>query len=306
MSSFLGLINVVYNVLKDRASTPWTSSAIAATVLSAVSTFAYMTASLLIFRKIHIVRARDAMHRHSPESATDKLMPETELQRQQLLRLLLQQEDAKKQSPNDNQQTFKLDWPGNHDNRRNTMTTIRNLPRAARSTYGTRGDTSFVVQEPDPQAAIHMDPLTEEESLDPRLPPIQALAYTSPEEYDEHNIPGIVNTRYRPQMSAQIPPPVLPPLQDNGYPIEKPEIQNLNEPPPIERRPNQYHVIDEDEWRRQQDQQRRPTSTASRESRRLEIELADRGRGERRGQASNGAEIIGSIRRVETDGWGRR
>ena len=47
----------------------------------------------------------------------------------------------------------------------------------------------------------------------------------------------------------------------------------------------------------------------SRESRRIEIELADRGErrdGAERGQELEGVEVIGRIRRVETDGWGRR
>lgn len=246
------------------------------------------------------------MHRHSPESSPDKMMPETELQRQQLLRLLLQQEDAKKQSPNSNQQTFKLDWPGNNDNRRNTMNTLRNLPRAARHAYETRSSASFMLQDPHPQVAMQMDPVTEEESLDPRMVPMRASAYNPPSGYDDHNIPGIVNTRYHPATQAQISSPVPPPLQANGYPIEKPELQQTNEPPPVERSYNQYHVVDEEEWQRQQDQERRPMSTVSRESRRLEIELADRSKGERRRQDLDGVEVIESIRRVETHGWGRQ
>jgi len=303
-SSLLGLITVLYNLSTHSATTQWTNFAIAAVVLSVVSTLVYTIAALLTFRKIHIVRARDAMHRHSPESSTDKMMPETELQRQQLLRLLLQQEDAKKQSPDKNQQTFKLDWPGNNDNRRNTMNTLRNLPRAARNAYENRSSSaSLMAQDPHPQAAMHMDPLTEEESMDPRMVPMRASAYTPPSGYDNHNIPGIVNTRYQPQTSPSAPPP----LQPNGYPIEKPEIQQPNEQPVVERSYNEYHVVDEEEWQRQQERERRPTSTASRESRRIEIELGDRGGVERRRrQDLDGVEVMGSIRRVETDGWGRR
>lgn len=305
-SSLLGLINVLYNLSTHSESPRWTSTSIAAVVLSVVSTIVYTIAALLTFRKIHIVRARDAMHRHSPESSTDKMMPETELQRQQLLRLLLQQEDAKQQSPDNNQQTFKLDWPGNNDNRRNTMNTLRNLPRAARHAYENRSSASFMVQDPHPQAAMHMDPLTEEESLDPRMSPMQASAYIPPSNYDEHNVPGIVNTRYQPTIQAQVPPAAPPPLGANGYPVEKPEAHHTNEPPPVERSYNQYHVLDDNEWQRQSEQERRPISTASRESRRTEIELADRSRAERRRQDLDGVEVLGSIRRVETDGWGRR
>ena len=239
------------------------------------------------------------------------MMPETELQRQQLLRLLLQQEDAKKAGPDKNQQTFKLDWPGNGDNRRNTMTTLRNLPRAARAAYENRSSASFMTQDPHPQAAVPMDPVTEEESLDPRIAPPLATAYVAQNNYDDHNIPGIVNTRYQTPTQSQTPPPpppVLPQLQANGYPIEKPEASQTQEPQPVERSVNQYHVVEEDEWRRQMDDGPRPTSSANRESRRMEIELADRGGGieGRRQQDLEGVEVIGSIRRVETDGWRRR
>ena len=250
------------------------------------------------------------MHRHQPESGTSGMMPETELQRQQLLRLLLQQEDAKKANPDNNQQTFKLDWPGNGDNRRNTMTTLRNLPRAARAAYENRNSASFMAQDPHPQAVMHMDPVTEEESLDPRIGSLPATAYVAQHNYDDENIPGIVNTRYpTPNQSQNSPhPPGLPQLQENGYPIEKHEVQQTRDPPTVERSMNQYHVVDGDEWRRQMDEGRRPTSSADRESRRIEIELADRGMkwDGRRAQNLEEVEVIDSIRRVETDGWGRR
>ena len=250
------------------------------------------------------------MHRHQPETGTDGMMPETELQRQQLLRLLLQQEDAKKTNLDNNQQTFKLEWPGNGDNRRNTMTTLRNLPRAARAAYENRSSASFMAQDPHSQAAMHMDPVTEEESLDPRIGSLPATAYVAQHNHDDENIPGIVNTRYPAPSQSQSspPPPVLPQLQENGYPIEKSEVQDVRDPPTIERSLNQYHVVDEDEWRRQADEGRRPTSSADRESRRKEIELADRGRKYEGRRPSNleGVEVIGSIKRVETDGWRRR
>lgn len=183
------------------------------------------------------------------------------------------------------------------------MNTLRNLPSAARNAYENRSSASFVTQDPHPQAAMHMDPVTEEESMDPRMVPMQASAYTPPSRYDDHNIPGIVNTRYQPPTQAQTSPSLPPPLQPNGYPMEKPEIPQTNEPPVVERSYNQYHVVEGEEWQRQQDQERRPTSTASRESRRIEIELGDRGRVER---SRRDLDITGSIRRVGTDAWGRR
>ena len=287
----------------------WKTSSITAVVISVVSTLAYTIAALLTFRKIHIVRARDAMHRYQPESSADGMMPETELQRQQLLRLLLQQEDAKKANPDTNQQTFKLDWPGTSDNRRNTMNTIRNLPRAARHAYENRSSASFMVQDPHPQPAMHMDPVTEEDSLDPRIAFPPQTAYSFSNQYDEENIPGIVNTRYPTPTSAQTPSPALPQLQANGYPIEKPEAQQSRNPAPMERSYNQYHIVEGADWQRQREGNQRPLSTSSRESRRMEIELADQGRGRdggKRRQYLEDVELGGSIRRVETDGWGNR
>jgi len=309
-SSLLGLINVLYTLSTYGTSPQWTKISVAGVILSAVSMFVYTIAALLTFRKIHIVRARDAMHRHQPESGTDGVMPETELQRQQLLRLLLQQEDAKKATSDNNQSTFKLEWPGNNDNRRNTITTLRNLPRAARAAYENRSSASFLAQDPHPQSTMHMDPVTEEESLDPRMEPISETAYISPTDQDDYSIPGIVNTRYPTPSQSQtpLPAPVLPQLQANGYPIEKPEAQLTHKLQPVERNLNQYHVVDGDRWQRQVDEGLRPTSSASRESRRMEIELADRGKGRDGGRRQDleGVEVIGSIRRVETDGWGRR
>lgn len=190
------------------------------------------------------------------------------------------------------------------------MTTLRNLPRAARQVYETRSSASFMVQDPHPNAAIHMDPVNEEESLDPRMASMRQPAYAPANGYDEHIIPGIVNTRYPSPAEAQTPAPAPPQLQANGYPIEKPEARSLNQSHSVERSLNQYHVVEEDEWRRQREEEQRSVSRASRESRRMEIELADRGRGGvhegKRRQNFEEVEVIGSIRRVETDGWGRR
>ncbi|KAL6720491.1 hypothetical protein ACLMJK_002415 [Lecanora helva] len=287
-SSLLGLINVLYTLSLRNASLKWTSLAIAGVTLSAVFSLLYTIVALLTFRKIYIVRARDAMHRHQPESGGDGILPETELQRQQLLRLLLQQEDAKKSNADNQQQTFKLEWPGNGDNRRNTMSTLRNLPRVARAAYEHRNSVSNVAQDPHPQAQMHMDPVTEEESLDPRMGPVSHGAYMTPANYDDENIPGIVNTRYPSPTSTQTDAnPVRPPLQANGYPIEKPEAQGMEAPQRAERNMNQYHVVDDDEWRRQIDEGSWPRVSSSRESRRIEIELADRGRGRNGGTAES-------------------
>ena len=317
-SSVLGLINILYNLSTHEKSLHLTSTSIVALVLSVISTLTYTTVALLTFRKIHIVRARDAMHRYHSDS-TDAMMPESELQRQQLLRLLLQQEDAKQQNPDNGQSTFRIDWPGNMD-RRSTMVTLRNLPRAVRNSYGNRSSDPYGGQDSNPPPLPPMDSVAEEASLDPMfgssdgIGPLEARTYIPPNNsYIDGHIPGIVNTRYT--SPVQSPPSNLPQLQANGYPIEKPEIQNVNVQHPSQR--PEYHIVDEhargrDHYHMVTEQTQRnhdvPRSR-SRESRRMEIELADRGnRIDERNRRLDleGVEVIGSIRRVETDGWGRR
>ncbi len=246
-------------------------------------------------------------------------MPESEQQRQQLYRLLLQQEDAKQQNPDNGQSTFKIDWPGNAD-RRNTMVTLRNLPRAVRNSYGNRNTDLYSGQDANPPPLPPMNSVAEEASLDPRfgsldgIPPLGAGTYVpSNSSYIDGDIPGIVNTRYN--TTIRSPPSNLPQLQANGFPIEKPEIQDVNVQHPSHR--PEYHIVDEyargrDQYRMVDEQAQRRNNaprSQSRESRRMEIELADRGNGRdegRRGPELEGVEVIGSIRRVETDGWGRR
>lgn len=258
------------------------------------------------------------MHRYHSDS-TDAMMPESEQQRQQLLRLLLQHEDAKQQHPDNGQSTFKIDWPGNSE-RRSTVTTLRNLPRAVRNSYGNRNSDLYSGQDANPPPLPPMDSVTEEASLDPRSGPsdgiftLDARTYIPPNNsYIDGDIPGIVNTRYDSPILS--PPSNLPQLQANGYPIEKPVIQDVSVQHPSQR--PEYHIVDEytrgrDQYRMVNEQGHRATNaprSQSRESRRMEIELADRGkvRGEGRGREElEGVEYIGSIRRVETDGWGRR
>jgi len=281
--------------------------------LSVISILAYTVAALLTFRKIYIVRARDAMHRYHGESSTERV-PETEAQIKQWERLLSQREDAKKVNPTNSQQTFKLEWPGNGD-RRSTIGTLRNLPRAARNAYESRGNSVYGRPDSVVSATTQMDPVVEEASLDPRLGPLPARAYTPPN-YNEEHIPGIVNTRYTASETPQAPTPNPPQLQQNGYPLEKPAIQDSNTQHPLERSQNQYRMVDEHrpaiEYRmappEEQPRSLSRGSARSRESTRMEIELADRGRSRDMGDRSDmdGVEVIRSIRRVETDGWGIR
>lgn len=313
-SCLLGLFNVLYN-LGIHEHPEQTSAAIAALALSASSTVVYGVAALWTYRNIYVVKARDKMHRHHPDSSADKMLPETEQQRQQLLRLLLQQENAKHGSPDANQSTFQIGIPPSNDHRssRSTMGTLRNLPRVARSAYE-RTNSIYGRQDYNETPAAPMDSVEEETLSDLRIAPLPATAYAPPQSnYDDAYIPGIVNTRsYRPLEAA--PPANLPKLQENGYPLEKPPP--LNEQHPLQRAENQYRIVEDHQptverlmAHHEQSRSASRASTQSRESRRMEIELADRGKNKGKGlrrEDLDGIEIVPSITRVETDGWVRQ
>ena len=200
------------------------------------------------------------------------------------------------------------------------MGTLRNLPRAVRNSYGNGNSDLYSGQDAIPPPLPPMDAVAEEASLNPRygssdeIIPLEARTYVpSNNSYIDGDIPGIVNTRYT--SPTQYPPSHLPQLQANGYPLEKPEIQAFHVQHPAQR--PDYHIVDEHERGRDQyrlvneQAQRRHDAprSQSRESRRMEIELADRGKGRDErglGQEFEDVEVIGSIRRVETDGWDRR
>ncbi|KAL8722105.1 MAG: hypothetical protein Q9225_001349 [Loekoesia sp. 1 TL-2023] len=117
-SSLLGLVNIIiaFSTHHGKHST-LNNSSLAALILAIISTTTYLTLSLLTFRKIHIVRARDTMHRHRSDSESYHLLPEDEMQRQQLLRLLQRENtsnNGKIQKPSSaeaSQSTFHIDLP---------------------------------------------------------------------------------------------------------------------------------------------------------------------------------------------------
>ena len=129
-SSILGLINLICDLgIYDFLGV--TTNVITSLVLAMLSILCWTFCSLLVFRKIHLVRKRDGVHRGGTSSAKTFTMPETELQRQQLLRLLLSQEDNRNADSPDKgpEATYKIQWPGSSTTahtRRNTMSTIRN------------------------------------------------------------------------------------------------------------------------------------------------------------------------------------
>lgn len=344
-SGALGLINVIYTISIQK-SVSWDLHLLLALALSVISLIAYGAAALLTFRKIYIVRMRDGMHRHQAPASASKFLPETELQRQQLLRLLLQQQEQPKANVSPqlgSEQTYKLDWPENQERnaRRGTWNTMPGNPfsRSRRSSYnhaanggGAAAGSAYPIlggagethQAPSGYAMGAADRgvpdiIVEEATLqDSVVPPLDHILYATPmtrqeaedeqdgEEEDLADISGIVNTPYSQVTGAMTQP--LPHLEPNGYPAEKPAVYNI----PPNRRPdrplNNYTVVDTADMARGSGHASNHDRNPDRESRRMEIELADRGQDGtgKSWQELGDVEVVGSIRRVETEGWGRR
>jgi len=113
-SSGLGLISTIYALATYNgvinSSSPPAHHAMGALALSIASVLVYTVLSLLTYRKIYIVKARDEMHRPTSPSKVAGYIPEDDQQRKQLLRLLQQQEETKPVSPESaTQNTFKID-----------------------------------------------------------------------------------------------------------------------------------------------------------------------------------------------------
>ncbi|KAI9741730.1 MAG: hypothetical protein M1834_000116 [Cirrosporium novae-zelandiae] len=111
-SCALGLINTLIS-LGIQISQPWNALNITALGLSAISTIAYTLASAYTYRRISTVRNLDGHRLRQSTSDEDRavLLPEDELQRQQLLRLLLKRDSDRAPSPEVNKNTFRIDLP---------------------------------------------------------------------------------------------------------------------------------------------------------------------------------------------------
>ena len=258
-SSILGLLNTTYTFVSHHgvagSKTPAAHHAITALVVSIVVTLMYGSLSLYTFRKVYMVRARDALHRHTLPTATPEYLPETEQQRKQLLRLLLQQEESQTSSPDMTaSQTFKIDWPGSNNmstdrSRRNTLNSFRNFPRLGggtsrrstilggdpaeslpggiervptvireESTLGSNGDRDANR----PENTQSNDPT----ALRPALlaPRANSALFNTTAADEQSRAPSYCENAH-PSMNLDVVPVNRPSLGDNGYPIEKPQAQ---------------------------------------------------------------------------------
>ncbi|KAL9598077.1 MAG: hypothetical protein Q9219_004708 [cf. Caloplaca sp. 3 TL-2023] len=136
-SSLLGFVNVAVALSTHHGEhSVINPSSLAALILCIFSTTTYLTLSLLSSRKIHIVRSRDAMHRNRSESGSYHLLPEDEMQRQQLLRLLQRGNTSNKKaqkpvtSAEASQSTFHIDLPESLRRMETRLTAPRNVYEA--------------------------------------------------------------------------------------------------------------------------------------------------------------------------------
>ncbi|KAI9668528.1 MAG: hypothetical protein M1829_005345 [Trizodia sp. TS-e1964] len=115
-ASLFGLMNVVYNIAIHTSFT-WNSLAAASLALSLTLTLIFLSLTLLTARKLALLRQGEARQRDpSSWQENSTLLPEDELTRQQLLRLLLKTDADRAPSPSATQDTFHIDLPDPEEN----------------------------------------------------------------------------------------------------------------------------------------------------------------------------------------------
>ncbi|KAL8939799.1 MAG: hypothetical protein Q9211_002586, partial [Gyalolechia sp. 1 TL-2023] len=245
LASLFGLINTTITLsIRHGNQSILNSSFLTALILSAFSTAAYLTLSLLTFLKIHSVRARDAMRHHRSDSESYHLLPEEEMQRQQLLRLLERQTTSnnKIQKPSfaeAGKSTFRIDLPESLRRMETRLTAPRSIYEGRNERNNSFSGRSFKFSPRSPftdtrWTSSPYQPIAEEDgppSHMPQIPPSQ------PE-------------RFMPERDSS-PSPQAPPYSPGGVdaPIEKRgEIADLTgEVHPLEREErarSQYLAVD--------------------------------------------------------------
>lgn len=292
-----GLFNIIYNLKAHYNSntekpsiSPWSSSSISALALAAISTLIYTLLALLTYRKIHIVRMRDAMHRHTPDGEHIQLLPEDEQQRRQLLRLLRERNAGRGVSPEASQSTFRIDLPENLRRSNTLPSTPDSVYEAHSRTYTPTSDR--FVHSSMPQPIPHLSP----------NPVINQNQQLQPPDASFDPRPINVGSDYFVRGADGVPHNCDSGKALTGYPKEKAQeayggaVLLVNgERHPLERERARYHfeTVEEQERRR------------SRENRRAEIEMGSRVAGKGRAKIE-GVTVTPRIARVETDGWGAR
>ena len=331
-SSILGLLNVIFQLstvpVPTTPHSKYNTPSILALILSATSSTIYLFLNLHTARLIDHVRTRDSTNRnYRSDSESIHLLPEDELQRQQLLRLLMAREPSnKKSSPDSSQSTFRIDIPetlkfgsGNRDRVNNN--TINKHPEnasllsAPQSMYEGAGRSRSVGSTPSSQRSqaarglgvgvIHDAP------IDPRLLALERARERSREAQ-------IRNEARTPQSTPGLttaPQVVSPAGMTTGQEWVPVDLKRENLMLPLGER----HPLEREEYLqtlamadRQVEEDLRDQESSSRERRREQIETNSGSRNgdgsENRGRSRQELEAGFSqrIERVETDGWGRR
>ena len=331
-SSVLGLLNVVYQLstvpFPSTDHNKYTTASILALILSTISSLTYLLITLYTAHLINHVRSRDSTNRsRRSDSESIHHLPEDELQRQQLLRLLMSREPSnKKPSLDTSQSTFRIDIPetlkfgsGNRDRSNNNTTNNKpenaNLLAAPQNMYEGAGRSRSVGSTPSTQRSqvtrglgvgvIHDAP------VDPRLQALERARERSREAQRRAAVrtsppaPGLIST-------PQVVSPAGMTAGQEWVPVDL-KRENLmiplGERHPLEREEYLHNLAIAD---RQVEEDMRGQEETSRERRREEIEMSsgsanggasgDRGRSRQELEAG----ILQRIERVETDGWGRR
>ena len=283
-----------------------------------------------------MVRSRDAMHRHNTDG--EALLPEDEMQRQQLLRLLLQQ-DGKKVSSELSRSTYRIDLP----DMPGRATTFLSAPQHVYG-YDTRPsrsrsapiepfqDRSVNQSSPEPPSVHIQEPTLTSSNSFPQYaqdttPPTISYDQNS-NDYPQYPFPRTDDYQTDSQDYSQDP---FPP--DNGYDphpndlgIEglintRSRVSSLSgeKQQQLARQLSSRHPAERADYHRVHPTV--PQTTAhytpqtvvevnrlSRETRRTEIELEDRRRDKKRRAdvEIDGVEFTPRINRVTTEGWGER
>ncbi|MCJ1485147.1 hypothetical protein MMC06_005320 [Schaereria dolodes] len=314
-SCLLGLLNVIISIAIYPSNSQWNPSSISALTLALASSLIYGVLSLLTFHKISKLRTRDALTRRRTDSEAARLIPEDELQRQQLQRLLGKNNDDKT-SPAASQNTFQIHIPEpskpQRDSRRAQDSATTPYLTAPSNIYEGRSRSVGAIPLDQAPSLAREQKNSQESGVDPKLVNLERArqrsqnmrdrGYSNPR-YPNQDLPQspqgppvIINTRAVPLVGDNIPLSERHPLERGDY------IRGVKQGEPVASE-GVYRPEDHDpetEYQEDLDYQ------AS-----MGLVGGDYDLGEERGRKRDtvkelqGVDVTPRIVRVQTDGWGR-
>ncbi|MCJ1293654.1 hypothetical protein MMC34_005209 [Xylographa carneopallida] len=284
-SCVLGTLNVgialgIHPATRDQ----WTTASVSALILALASSAIYAALAILTFRKITSVRSQDSGRRNRADSESNTLLPEDELQRQQLLRLLLQKE-GDKTSPAVSQSTFRIDIPENSK---------ASATAAATTTYLAAPTTAY--------GGLNRSP-----GLTPIEQQFALLRGDIQETVPDSKLRALVHARERSSLSRSRDASEGPPIIINTRTVDDIGEIPLSERHPLERGDfiRGTHIKDDpfhaEGVYRPEDEDYAYEIAIRRAG--AELEGSERGRRLHTERRELEAEVIPRIVRVQTDGW---